>query len=64
LAFEREAAVVYAALASRASRRGYSISTVDCQIAAIAALHGFEVATRDMAPFLAVGVRTLNPWMS
>lgn len=64
LAFEREAAVVYASLASRASQRGYSISTADCQIASIAALHGFAVATRDTAPFLAVGIRTVNPWMS
>ena len=62
LAFEREAAVIYAALASRASTRGYSISVGDCQIAAIAAVHGFAVATRDSAPFLAVGVPVINPW--
>jgi hypothetical protein len=64
LAFEREAAVVYAALASRASQRGYSISTADCQIASIAALHGFAVATRDTTPFLSVGVPIVNPWLS
>jgi hypothetical protein len=62
LAFEREAAVVYAALAGRASARGYSISVGDCQIAAIAAVHGFAVATRDAAPFVAVGVPVVNPW--
>lgn len=62
LAFEREAAVIYASLASRASARGYSISTADCQIAAIAAVHGFAVATRDTAPFLSVGVPIVNPW--
>ena len=64
LAFEREAAVVYAALSGRASARGYSISTGDCQIAAIAAVHGFAVATRDTAPFVAVGVPVINPWKS
>jgi toxin FitB len=64
LAFEREAAVVYASLAGRASARGYSISTADCQIAAIAAVHGFAVATRDTAPFLAAGVPIINPWKS
>jgi predicted nucleic acid-binding protein len=64
LAFEREAAVVYASLASRSSARGYSISVADCQIAAIAATHGFAVATRDTAPFRAVGVPTINPWES
>jgi hypothetical protein len=64
LAFEREAAVVYASLASRASARGYSISVADCQIAAIAAVHGFTVATRDTAPFRAAGVPVINPWES
>jgi len=64
LAFEREAAVVYASLASSASARGYSISVGDCQIAAIAAVHGFAVATRDTAPFRAAGVPTINPWQS
>lgn len=62
LAFEREAAGRYASLASRASARGYSISVADCQIAAIAAVHGFAVATRDTAPFLAVGIPVINPW--
>jgi hypothetical protein len=64
LAFEREAAVVYAALAGRASARGYSISVADCQIAAIATTRGFAVATRDTAPFLAAGVTVINPWAS
>ncbi len=64
LAFEREAAVAYAALAGRASARGYSVSVGDCQIASIAAVHGFAVATRDTAPFQAVGVRVINPWES
>jgi hypothetical protein len=62
LAFEREAAVVYASLASRSSSRGNSISVADCQIAAIAAVHGFTVAMRDTAPFRAAGVPTVNPW--
>jgi len=57
-AFDREAAVAYAAA------KGYSISVADCQIAAIAAVHGFSVATRDTAPFLAAGVPVVNPWKS
>lgn len=64
LAFESEAAAAYASLASRAAARGYTISIGDCQIAAIAALHGFTVATRDTAPFLAAGVRVIDPWKS
>ena len=64
LVFGRKAAVAYASLASRATAKGYSISVADCQIAAIAAVHGFTVATRDTAPFLAVGVPVINPWES
>jgi predicted nucleic acid-binding protein len=64
LAFEREAAVAYASLSRRASAHGRSISVGDCQIAAIAAVHGFAVATRDTAPFLAAGVPIINPWKS
>jgi toxin FitB len=64
LAFEREAALAYASLASRASAKGHLISVPDCQIAAIAAVHGFSVATRDTAPFLAAGVPVVNPWKS
>jgi toxin FitB len=64
LSFEREAAQAYALLASRASARGFVISVADGQIAAIAATHGFSVATRDTAPFLAAGVPVINPWVS
>jgi hypothetical protein len=62
LAFDREAAMVYASLASRAAARGTIISVADGQIAAIAAVHGLTVATRDTAPFLAAGVPVINPW--
>jgi len=37
-------------------------SVADGEIAAIAAVHGFAVATRDTAPFVAAGVTVLNPW--
>ena len=62
--FEREAAVIYASLASRAAAKGYTITVADCQIAAIAAVHGFTVATRDIAPFRAAGITVINPWKS
>jgi toxin FitB len=64
LAFDREAAIAFALLGSRAAAKGYSISMADCQIAAIAAVRGFSVATRDTAPFLAAGVPIVNPWKS
>jgi predicted nucleic acid-binding protein len=62
LSFDREAAIAFALLGSRAAAKGTSISVADGQIAAIAAVHGFAVATRDTAPFLAAGVPVVNPW--
>jgi predicted nucleic acid-binding protein len=64
LSFDREAAIAFALLGSRAAAKGFSISVADCQIAAIAAVHGFAVATRDTAPFLAAGMPVVNPWES
>jgi predicted nucleic acid-binding protein len=61
LSFSREAAIAFAELGSRAAARGCSISVADCQIAAV---HGFAVATRDTAPFLAADVPVINPWKS
>jgi len=62
LSFDREAAAAYALLARRAALRGISISFGDGQIAAIAAVHGYTVATRDVQPFLAAGLTVINPW--
>jgi len=62
LAFDRNAATTYGSVASRSAARGYIISVADGQIAAIAAVHGFAVATRDTAPFQAAGLRVINPW--
>lgn len=62
LAFDQQAAAAYAPLVGGAHGRGRAISVVDGQIAAIAAVHGFTVATRDVAPFKALGVPVVNPW--
>lgn len=62
LPFDQQAAVAYAPLVSRARAGGHLISVADGQIAAIAAVHEFTVATRDTAPFLAAGVPVINPW--
>jgi toxin FitB len=64
LVFDREAAVTYALLASRSAARGVVISVADAQVAAIAAIHGFAVATRDSRPFEAAGIPVINPWKS
>ncbi len=62
LPFDKHAATTYASLVSIARNRGRVISVADAQIAAIAAVHGFTLATRDTGPFKAVGVPIVNPW--
>jgi hypothetical protein len=62
LSFDLEAARAYASLMSAARGRGVPIPIVDGQIAAIAKANGFSVATRDEAPFRAVGLNVVNPW--
>ena len=62
LAFDYHAARAFAPLISRARSVGQGISVSDGQIAAIATVHGFSVATRDTAPFIAAGVPVINPW--
>ena len=60
--FDIAAARKLAEINNQAASRGYTIEFADCQIAAIAALHNFAVATRDGAPFRAAGVKVINPW--
>jgi len=62
LPFDQQAATVYAPLVANARSRGHRISVADGQIAAIAAIHGFTIATRDTAPFVATGVPVIDPW--
>lgn len=62
LAFDREAAVAYAAVVAHAKANRYRQPVADGQIAAIAKVHGFTVATRDVEPFRAAGVAVINPW--
>jgi len=62
LPFDQQAATLYASRVSSARAKGQAISMADGQIAAIAAVHGFTVATRDVAPFVAAGVPVVNPW--
>jgi predicted nucleic acid-binding protein len=62
LAFDTDAARRYAEVAVAARAAGKGFSTADGYIAAIAAAHGFSVATRDVDPFRAAGVEVINPW--
>jgi predicted nucleic acid-binding protein len=62
LPFTVEAAERYGDIVSRARRRGRAIEMADGQIAAVAVVHGFAVATRDIGPFEAAGIAVINPW--
>jgi len=62
LPFDERAAIAYAPVVTRARTAGKIISVADGQIAAIAAVHGFAVATRDTTPFVSAGVPVINPW--
>ena len=62
LPFDQDSAMIFGTLLSRARAAGCAMSFADGQIAAIAVRHGFSVATRDTAPFLAAGIAVVNPW--
>jgi toxin FitB len=62
LAFDRAAASAYATLVAAARRAGTAVSMGDAQIAAIATVHALPVATRDAAPFRAMGLDVVDPW--
>lgn len=63
LAFDDPASQSYATLRTRARVAGQAIAPADGFIAAIAATHGFAVATRDTSPFEAAGLTVINPWI-
>ena len=62
LPFDDAASQAYATLRARARAAGQAIAPADGYIAAIAATHGFAVATRDTSPFEAADLSVINPW--
>jgi predicted nucleic acid-binding protein len=62
LPFDKAAALAYGSLIPRMMAKRKRPSVGDGQIAAIALVHGFAVATRDTDPFLAAGLKVINPW--
>lgn len=62
LPFDAAAAAEAARIAARAEAAGAPIGQADAQIAAIARVHGFAVATRDAAPFRQAGLTVIDPW--
>ena len=64
LGFDEPAARLFAVLVARARAAGHGIGVADGQIAAIAGVRGFSVATRETAPFIAIGIPVIDPWQS
>lgn len=64
LPFDTAAARHYAELAIKARAAGKGFPLPDGYIAAIAAAHGFAVATRDASAFHAAGLSVIDPWTS
>ena len=62
LSFDLAASQAYAELMVQARSEGRAIGKADGYIAATAASRGYAVASRDVSPFEAAGVRVLNPW--
>jgi len=61
LPYGLEAASHYAVLAVKARAAGKGFPTPGGTIAAIAAAHGFAVATRDASAFSTAGLKKVNP---
>lgn len=64
LAFDKAAALAYGPLVARARSAGRQIAIADAQIAAVASVCRFSVATRDSSAFKAAGARVIDPWLA
>jgi toxin FitB len=62
LPFDLEAAVVFATMVVQREKLGRTISNADAQIAAICAVHGAWLATRNVRDFASLGLQLTNPW--
>ncbi|MDN8008037.1 type II toxin-antitoxin system VapC family toxin [Burkholderia multivorans] len=64
LPFDDAASKAYARIRAHARAGGNAIAPADGYIAATAKANGLIVATRDVAPFEAAGLRVIDPWAS
>jgi len=62
LEFDRAGAAAYSRIAAKRKTLGRPITTADCQIAAIAWVHGATLATRNESDFIHTGIDLVNPW--
>ncbi len=64
LSFDRSAALAFGVIAAARSAAGKPISQFDCQIAAIASIHGAALATRNTRDFTGCGLELIDPWQA
>jgi toxin FitB len=64
LPFDLDASQAYADLMARAKAEGKAIGKADGYLAATASACGLMVATRDISPFEAAGLKIVNPWQA
>jgi toxin FitB len=62
LMFDTAAALTFGRIVAASYAMGRPPGFGDAQIAAVAALHGMTVATRDISGFEPFGVPLVNPW--
>ncbi|KVF14564.1 type II toxin-antitoxin system VapC family toxin [Burkholderia cepacia] len=62
LPFDDAASKAYASLRAHARAAGVAIAPSDGFIAGTAEANGLIVATRDVTPFEAMGIRVIDPW--
>lgn len=62
LPFDADAARAYGALRAARRREGRPISMGDAQIAAVCAVRGATLATRNARDFEGLGIQLVNPW--
>ena len=62
LSFDAQAAEEYGKLVAMRERVGRPIDTMDAQIAAIASVNGFALATRNVSHFDHLGLELINPF--
>ncbi len=62
LPFDEAAVAHYGTLMAMTQKKGQILGIPDGQIAAIAFAQRLTVATRDIAPFVAAGLKVINPW--
>ncbi len=64
LAFDSNAASIYAEIFAHRQTLGKPISQADCQIAAIARSQEATIATRNITDFEGIEIDIINPWLA